>query len=200
MKKHSCSVIGVHHTRKTDTQNGTRALDQSGAHEWLQEARGPRVIINGSDVRLALDQASGYPAGEVVVIQGFERLHGEIAPLLLGKDRDSEGKAVGYSILSGAKLLAGEDDQAAYEKLGDEFSTKEAMVAYGKKDEATQGFLRRCEKAGILRKRDRGSWQKMNSPEPSEAATALVNHAEDDQLTIRRSIAVGRPKRGEGGE
>ena len=83
MSKTGCTVIGVHHTRKTDSENrrDNESLDLADVSEWFQQARGPRVLINGSDVRLGIDKpAKSHITGDdgEIVLRGFERVRGEI--------------------------------------------------------------------------------------------------------------------------
>ena len=168
MSKTGCTVVGVHHTRKTDSENlrDNESLDLADVSQWFQQARGPRLLINGSDVRLGIDKPSKSRItsddGEIV-LKGFERVRGEIPAIRIARVMDDDGEPCGYDQLSGAKLLGNEDQQEAFERLLHSFRFKQAKAVYGKADQATMDFLNKCIAAGILRKVHRGQYEKIES-------------------------------------
>ena len=174
MSKTRCTVVGVHHTRKTDSENrrDNEPLEIADIGEWFQQARGPRVLINGSDVRLGIDKpAKSHIRGDdgEIVLRGFERVRGEIPAIRIARVMDDDGEPCGYDQLSGAKLLGNEDQQQAFGRLPERFRFKEAKRIYGKADQATTDFLNKCIAAGILRKVTKGKYEKLGpsvGPQP----------------------------------
>ena len=149
MQQIGCSVIGVHHVRKTNPEHAGD-LEAKGCHGWFQEARGARAIVNGSDVRLGVDQSHKH--APALVLRGFSRVTGDTPIIYLTRDIDPvDGEPVGYSRIAGVQLLSLED-QEAYAKLPDQFRFTDAVNAYGKQDQAATDFLKRCQNAGALEK------------------------------------------------
>src|SRR5262249_41266305 len=126
------------------------------------QTRGARSLINGADVRLGVD-APGNTSGFAImngkyheeiamVLCGFARVRGQFPLVYLSRVRDENGDAMGYSVLSGPKLLFNEEREAAYAKLPDRFRFKDAKHAFGKGPQATTDFLNKCIGLGLLRK------------------------------------------------
>jgi hypothetical protein len=112
----------------------------------MQDARGASALINGSDVRLGVDapDLSAVSKDEIsLVLRGFGRVRGEIDPIYVARDSDENGDPVGYRHLVGAELLFDNHRQNALASLPQQFTFKDAKVAYGKQDQATSNFLRR---------------------------------------------------------
>jgi len=147
------SFTGVHHIRKPSDiaqYNGPKL--EEDAMTWMLRARGARQLINGSDVRLGIDAAEGggAPNGNLVVA-GFARLSGSIGPLLVERVFDDEGRPLGYRRMSGATLLSNPAQKEAFQDLPDTFTFTQAKQVYGKADQATTDFLKKCQSVGIVR-------------------------------------------------
>ena len=161
-----CSVVVVHHLRKAD-RDSIPSLDTFiDAREWFQEARGPRVLINGSDIRLGVDRPSASLSNteSKLVLRGFGRVRGEIPLTRIGTVYDEDGEPCSFQQLTGAQLLGNSEQQDAFKRLPDEFRFKDAQAAYGKGPQATTDFLNKCISAGILRKVVKGRYEKLQPP------------------------------------
>lgn len=86
---------------------------------------------------------------------------GEIGPWYLERVCDDDSSPRGYRLRKGISLLINPEHQAAYRKLPNEFSFKQAKEAYGKKDEATTSMLKKCIRVGILNKVRHGWYAKV---------------------------------------
>ncbi len=152
----------VHHIRKPG-EDGPPALEGERVMAWLNMACGARALINQSDVRIAFDVSAGarrvaatrskIGAGDDVglVVKGFERLRGEFGPLFLTRDCNDEGEILGYRRMTGVELLFNAEQQAAFARLPQEFSFKEAKHIYERQDQATSDFLQKCVRVGLLK-------------------------------------------------
>ncbi len=131
---------------------------------WFHQARGPSVLINGSDVRLGVDRPSPCLNEDYLIVRGFERVSGDIPIIRICRVRDTDGEAIGYRLLGGADQLTNPAHSAAYHTLPREFGFGQAKAVYGKGDQATTDFLKKCISAGILRKARKGWYEKVASP------------------------------------
>jgi hypothetical protein len=147
MSEIGCAVIGVHHVRKSDRMQGHSHLEQANQSSWFQEARGARALINGSDVRLGVDARL---AGDGLVIKGFVRVEGDLPAMHIARVLGEDGDPVGYSLIVGEQFLNNQEQQKCFTSLPDEFPFKVAKETYGKGDQATRDFLKKCIGAGIL--------------------------------------------------
>lgn len=161
-KKRKVSFLLIHHIKKPG-ENGVPALEDSQAMTWLLQACGARALVNQSDVRIAFDRASAAKAHEEIglVVRGFARLRGEFGPLYLARDFDEEGNPLGYRRMTGLELLYNPEQQLAYQRLPNRFAPKDAKAIYGRADQATQDFLQKCVRVGILRKLAKGFYEKV---------------------------------------
>jgi hypothetical protein len=164
MRDANCGFIAVHHQRKTDHERGEQRLDNANLSTWFQSARGPRALINGSDVRIGVDRVATNDSQ--VVVRGFERLAGEFPTIRLVRAFDDDGEPTGYNRLTGADLLSNPEQQAAYRQLPNEFRFKDAMRIYSRNDQPTMDFLNKCRSAGLLVKAQRGLYRKPSSNSP----------------------------------
>jgi hypothetical protein len=88
IKDNSTTVTIVHHIRKLSTHPGAPPSDlEKDIRGWFQQARGPRQLINGADVRIGIDQCrranliaelDGRSVEVAFVLAGFGRLRGNI--------------------------------------------------------------------------------------------------------------------------
>jgi hypothetical protein len=168
------SIVNLHHRKKpASPRPGENVVLQSleddlHARQWFAQARGAGVLVNGADIRLGVDipGMSGVANGEIaLVVRGYGRVRGEIPTLHLARVFDDDGEALGYRKVAGSTLLCNPDQERAFAALPEQFTTKQAMQAYGRQDEATSEFLKKCISKGILRKVARGLYGKVKVAE-----------------------------------
>jgi hypothetical protein len=178
MQSYSCSISGVHHVKKPSQGNwdARPSLEGYDWREWFYQARGPRELINGCDVRLGVAQGTG---GEnKLVTRGFRRVIGEIPLTRLVRVLDDDGEPQGFRQIAGIELLGNHEQRAAYERLPERFRFKEAVTAYGRTDQPTADFLGNCITAGILRKLEgRSGYEKIRVAPELAAQDAGVTGA-----------------------
>jgi hypothetical protein len=175
------TIVTIHHPKKPseNPEHAPRPLENEDPRRWFLQARGCRALVNGSDVRIGIDEPSA--SGTVVstgntqeeialVLGGFGRVRGEIPLTYIARVLDEDGNPLGYKKLQGASLLFNAAQSDAFGKLPPRFRFKEAQSAYRKGAEATNGFLKKCCNLGILRKAGRGCYEKITQPEPAEGA------------------------------
>jgi hypothetical protein len=168
-----CSVLMTHHLAKLP-RNGKEmeGLETCSLGKWFSQARGASALINATDVRLGVEKPSRSfaPRNEgteevALVLRGFARITGEI-PLMYVARVFQEGQPVGYRQLTGPGLLLNPQQELVYAKLPKNFRFKDARMLYGKRDQATVDFLRKCEALRIVAKRDVG-YEKIGSAQRS---------------------------------
>lgn len=169
MAEHRCSITITHHLRKPSENPKAKRepLETAQWNTWFHQARGPSVLINGSDVRLGVDRPSSSVSEDHLIVKGFERINGDIPIVRVCRARNENGEAVGYRLLGGTDQLSNPAHRAAFHTLPGAFSFGQAKAVYGKGDQATMDFLKKCISAGILRK-DRKGWYEKVSPEIDE--------------------------------
>lgn len=165
IKDNSTTVTLVHHIRKESTQPGVTVPDlEHDVRGWFQQARGPRQLINGADIRIGIDKSrradawtelDGRSIEVALVVAGFGRLRGNIEPMYVGRVLDEDDKPIGYEQLRGASLLFNPDRQRAYATLPNPFTFTQAKQTLSKGSQATSDFLNTCQSVGILRKEGR---------------------------------------------
>lgn len=168
------AIYNLHHRKKPlSPKPGQNVVlssleDEFSVRRWFTEARGPGVLVNGADIRLGLDSpgVAGATRSEVaLVLRGYGRVRGEIPTIYLARVLDGDGEPLGYRRVTAVELLCNEDQEKAFAALPDKFTTKDATQAYGRQDEATNEFLKKCVEKGILRKVARGQWEKVQVAE-----------------------------------
>jgi AAA domain len=145
-----CAFTSVHHPRKPSNNPDERPENLEvtrNLREWFYQSRGSQELINGCDVRIGLDKAR--TPGAAVVVRGFGRVDGEFPPILLARDTNAEGKAVGYRTLGGLDQL-NPDQLAAFRKLPTTFKFRDAETVYGRKANPTNQFLRKLVNIGLV--------------------------------------------------
>jgi hypothetical protein len=160
------SVLLVHHRRKQSRKAGESAgsLENAVLRRWFEDARGASSLINGTDIRLGIDEPDIGAVGKdnaSLVCRGFGRIRGEIGPIYLAREVDDVGDPLGYRQLTGPELLFNPKQQSALASLPADFAFKEAMAAYGHADQATSNFLGRCIAHQLVRKVSRGRYEKV---------------------------------------
>ena len=177
-KKYTVAFLLIHHIKKPG-ENGVRALEDVPVMTWLLQACGARALVNQSDVRMGFDttsgtqraitelnkSGSGSPVSEEVglVVKGFARLRGEFGPQYLARNFDEEGNPLGYRQMTGLELLFNPEQQAAFLRLLNRFTFKEAKAIYGRSDQPTRDFLQKCIRIGILRQPAKGIYERMEN-------------------------------------
>jgi hypothetical protein len=165
------TILFVHHTRKPPNGETMPPLEDEILMHWLYQAAGHRSLINQSDCRIAahipsgprhaISALKGGVAEEVaLVLRCHRRIYGEVGPLFLARTFDEDGEPVGYRKLVSAELLFNPDQEAAFGKLPETFTTGDARREYRRGDQATSDFLRKCTRSGLIRKVRQGHWEK----------------------------------------
>jgi hypothetical protein len=128
-----------------------------------QRVRGASVPVNGADVRLGVDlpDLSSLASADIALVMGgYGRVRGDIPMWHLGRVLDTDGEPVGYQRVTGASLLRNPDQEEAFGRLPNQFKFKDAKGVYGKADQATTDFLKKCIATGLLKKIARGIYEK----------------------------------------
>lgn len=169
MRDCGTTILGVHHIRKPSSkpEESPEALESGNLNRWFLQTRGPRALINGTDIRLGVDIARRTTSNEgaALVVRGFGRVRGEIGPLYLARELDEDGEPLGYRQLQGQQLLFNGDQESAFNKFPASFAFKEAMATYGRGDQATRDLLKKCERLGLVRQPARGRYEKLKGTE-----------------------------------
>lgn len=180
-RRYGVTIVLIHHVRQEDRKDGRPYLEDSPAMDWLTEASGVRALLNHVDVRLGIDDRVGQRkpltlgrtgSGALdeqmaLVLRGHERLKGEFGPLYLARVFDQAGEECGYRLLASLELLS-EDQRKAYEALPTKFSFRDAKRVYGRSDDPTAKFLKKCLDSGLLRKPTKGNYEKIEPAAPPD--------------------------------
>lgn len=151
--------VTLHHRRKTNALNKVDLTENPQA--WFQEAAGSRALVNQTDSRIGIDQS---PLTDIVV-GGFTRIVGAIAPVHLTRHYDDDGKAIGYQPLKGFEFLP-ERFVEAFRKLGDEFRHRDAVNALGGNSRSSVSeFLSELQSRGLVEKTEKG-YRKLSQEKP----------------------------------
>ena len=138
----NCAILLLHHVRKPG-ENGVPKLEDTPALEWLIEAAGARALINQTNTRIAFASTNANDAA--FVMKFFVKLKGEGGPIYLERVCNEEGDPIGYRAMVGVHLLGNPEQQTAFNKLPSQFAFKEAKTIYGRSDDPTKKWLRKCE-------------------------------------------------------
>lgn len=191
-----CSFVGVHHLKKPSDKpdHAPQALENANLRQWFQQVRGARALVNGSDVRIGVDEPGvagglhnidGNNEQIALVMRGFGRVRGEIPTTYIARVFDEEGIAQGYKKLTGASLLFNNGQINTYNSLPTRFRFKDAQLAYGKAAQPTTDFLNKCCSLGILRKVARGVYEKVQLSE--------LHHEAPDSRSNRNTLTTAVP-------
>lgn len=143
------SIQFITHTRKVsgDPNHKPVRLEDGNLRRWFHQTRGARSIINGSDIRLAVE---GHSQADLILC-GFRRVAGELPTIYLKRALEDDGRTpLAYEEVTGAGLLFNQEQAEAFEKLPGEFAFKDAVRVYGKGDQPTRNWLEKCIHLGIL--------------------------------------------------
>jgi hypothetical protein len=165
------SIQFITHTKKVsdDPKCKPVRLEDGNLRRWFHQTRGARSIINGSDIRLAVE---GHSQADLIV-RGFRRVAGELPTIYLRRALADDGRTpLAYEQVTGAGLLFNQEQTGAFEKLHNKFAFSDAARIYGKGDQPTRNWLKKCIDLGILEQPvGRGAYMKIQ-------ASGGVNRAE----------------------
>jgi hypothetical protein len=153
MAEVGCSVIGVAHLRKDSANPKARVAPLEkvdNSKMWLQQTRGSSALINGVDLRLGVD-APASKTDAALILRGFLRLDGELAPIYVNRKFDEDGKPQGYDLGAGPEPFANRHEREVYQALPDRFRYKDVVTRYGgNSDNAVKKFVDKCQQAGMI--------------------------------------------------
>jgi hypothetical protein len=155
-----CALLLLHHIRKHG-ENDISSLEDTPTLEWLEQAAGARALINQTNTRIAFDRPRRGGDEAAFVMKYFVKLKGESGPIYLGRVCDDDGDPIGYRTIVGVRLLGNPDQEAAFEGLPQQFKFKEAMRVYGKTDDPTSKWLKKCIGANLVRQVARGHYERL---------------------------------------
>jgi hypothetical protein len=160
-KTYGTAFLLIHHTRKKNDKPGATVfnIETTPVMTWMEQACGARALINQTDLRMAIDRSPKNP--NVLVVRAALRVRGDVGTFHLIRILDGDGEPIGYVRQAGVQFLENPDHQKCFAMLPQSFSFKDAKDAYGKKDEATDGFLKKCISVGIVRKVVKGRYEKV---------------------------------------
>ena len=129
-------------------------------------------MVNGSDVRLGFDYARSQANGDrdALILAGFRRVRGQVGPIHVERVVGEDGEPCGYRRIVGAHLLGNTDQEGAFVRLPERFTFKEAIAIYGKTDNPTSQWLKKCEAFGLIRRTRRGLYERVSVNGSGEAA------------------------------
>jgi len=153
------AFVVIHHVRKGTDKAPTPQLESTPTLVWLKQACGARALTNQTDVRIAVDSSEKA----ALVIKFHARIQGESGPLYVAREADENGEPLGYQRMTGVQLLYNPSQEDAYRRLPDDFRFREAMTTYGKTDDPTRKFLKKCISVGILEQLDWGRYKKVKA-------------------------------------
>jgi len=163
-RKHHTAILLLHHLKKPP-MSGRAGLSDTPALDWLLQASGPRALINQTNTRIGLDDADKLGQGDIaLVMKSFVKVKGESGDVLLKRVFDTRGEPLGYERAAGIALLGDEKQAEAFNNLPDKFAFKKAKEIYGKTDNPTRRWLKKCEARGLIKQTGRGKYEKLEQP------------------------------------
>jgi hypothetical protein len=116
-----CAWAIIHHPRKQDKSVKERPdlfnVDVDVV-EWLEEAAGPRALINQTYTRIGFAKPKKQQNAELG-LRCSVKMRGELGPWLTAREYDDSGEPVGYKRLCGSDLLV-EADRKLWMQLPNE--------------------------------------------------------------------------------
>lgn len=179
-----CAILLLHHIKKPDKKDDLTALEITPVLQWLLQASGARALINQTNTRIAFDlpHSFSHASEAALVVKSFVKMRGENGPYYLERVLD-QGEPIGYRRMVGCELLGNPEQEAAFRKLPDppkQFTFKEAKFAYGKTDNPTRQWLKKCEAVGLTRQVGKGQYEKLAAiatPDSGEVAEGSAEHS-----------------------
>jgi hypothetical protein len=159
MKSQRCAFEISHHIKKPG-EDGRVSLEVVGVKDWLKQARGASSLVNGVDIRIALDyplsfgSRSGDSGEMAIVFEGYGRLRtGTIPRTYLARVLDDDGQPIGYKAVEATPTIDNAEQMTTFLTLPDSFRHKIARLRYGKGGQATTDFLQKFIRAKMLEKK-----------------------------------------------
>jgi hypothetical protein len=177
-REHGTATQVIHHRRKESRKKEESAgsLETANLRRWFQDTRGASGLVNASDVRLGVDEPDLITVKKddvALVLRGFGRVRGEVGPLYLRRDFDDDQRPLGYRCLIGPELICNKAQEDAYRSLPPRFRFGEAKNAYGKADQSTRNWLVHMEDLRLVRRVERGVYEKQSSDVPGAAGNGV---------------------------
>jgi hypothetical protein len=91
------------------------------------------------------------------------KVKGESGLFYTGRCLDEFGEPLGYQPVTGANLLDNLEQRKAFERLPRESSFTDAKRIYGRADDPTNKFLKKCESLGLTAHNERGNIRKSDT-------------------------------------
>jgi AAA domain len=158
-QKEHCAILLLHHPRKPSREYPVRPLEDTSIVEFLNEASGARAFINQTTTRIGFDRPK---RGDAAFVMKFHiKTKSPSESIYVERVLDESGEARGYRRLTGITLLNNIEQQRTLESLPHEFTFKEAKQGYGKSDDPTNKFLKKCEAVGLIEKVEKGRYRKL---------------------------------------
>ena len=114
-------------------------------------------------MRLALATSSDGLGSDTLVLRGHYRTRGEVGPYHLCRRFDAVGQGLGYDRFvpeTAASPLRNPGHEAAFARLPEAFSSSDARGVFRKGCQATNSFLHKLIRAGLVHKVAWGEGQK----------------------------------------
>lgn len=142
---YGCATLTVHHLRKpvTDPKTGTTmgVRIQDDVREWLNQASGSSALITQAESRLAVDFYQNRDETRLV-LGGFTKARESMSPLVIERQYDDDGEAIGYAINSQAEWETLPDDyKLVYAALPMHFRYADAQRQFPDKPKTTVGRI-----------------------------------------------------------
>jgi AAA domain-containing protein len=132
-QKYGAAWVLLHHRRKENAKAQNPPDLILDPFHWFQEAAGARALVNHSDLRLGIEAASA--AGADLIVGGFRRGAGPLAPMHIGRVYDDAENPVGYELLKGVSTLKFEH-QNVYSQLAPQFKFGDVKPLVGGKSDS----------------------------------------------------------------
>jgi KaiC/GvpD/RAD55 family RecA-like ATPase len=161
--KSGAAILLIHHTRKPNREHSAPALDSDDTRvmQWLKETAGGGSLMNQSHTRIAVDSIDGRShLDAALILRWYLKSKGEAGPLYLERVCDEDGEPFGYRALTDLRLMANPDQEAAFRKLPVKFAFDEAKKVFGRTDDPTNKWLRKCASLGLVKKVGRGRYER----------------------------------------
>jgi KaiC/GvpD/RAD55 family RecA-like ATPase len=143
-KQYGCAWLITHHIRKVNRDVEPVDLLKD-PQQWFQEAAGSRAIITGVDTRIGV--ASGNELCPVVM-RGYMRLRGALAPKKLERAFDENGTAMGYLLTALPDLS--KKALEVFKTLPSVFRLSDVKSHFNGASRTSQEFLEQCIHHGLV--------------------------------------------------
>jgi hypothetical protein len=149
-RKYGVAWQNLHHRRKTNHNAMSQPDLLDDPRTWLQESSGEYSLVNHHDTRVGLE--ASRMNGVDLIVGGFSRGQGPIAPIFLRRAYGTNDEPVGYEVLSGMALLPLEY-QAVLKALPSPFRFADVRAALNtNSDSGTKRCIDRLIQAKVIAK------------------------------------------------